>query len=194
MQTITMPKERPILFSSHMVKAILDGRKTQTRRILKTQPRFDVAHSERWIINGELQRRDSGIPLWIFKDKHQLESELSYEWGCPYGDIGELLWVRETWLKYLDLYLYRATDPIPDSLMQQEETKWKPSIHMPRCASRIKLKIQGVSVERVEDCSTEDAIAEGFGSFSEFINFFYQLNPSFYTQNPYVWVIQFEMA
>ena len=117
---IEQVKERPILFSGEMVRAILDGRKTQTRRVVKPQP----------------------PPLGGFVKN-------------PYGQPGDRLWVRETWALD-DKYYYRADGAVGDRC-----GKWKPSIHMPRAASRITLEITGVRVERLQEITISDIYAEG---------------------------------
>lgn len=142
-------KEHPILFSASMVRAILDGSKTQTRRIVKNQPS----------ISGE-------NTLWHI-DK------------CPYGRAGYRLWVRETFRPIYPQdptynngdpieYDYRATykhgDRSGDFLGIPKI--WRPSIHMPRKASRITLEITRVRVERLQDISEADAIAEGIESLT----------------------------
>lgn len=149
-------KERPILFSGAMVRAILDKRKTQTRRAIK-------------------------LPPWSTQDWDDFETDgesaaiIASSTGCfaeilsPYGKVGDRLWVRETWLTHQELYFYRATDlgELPDSLLQfSNPPKWKPSIFMPRAASRITLEITGVSIEKLQDITEEDAIAEGIDEFS----------------------------
>lgn len=125
-------KERPILFSGEMVRAILEGRKTQTRRVVKMPP-FDSS--------------DETLGSYL----------IAHMDGCPYGQVGDRLWVRETWAycPYRNCFFYRA-DNFPE-----DKFKWKPSIHMIRAASRITLEITGIRVERLQDISEEDAIAEG---------------------------------
>lgn len=127
-------KERPILFSGEMVRAILEGRKTMTRRVIKPQPAGE------WAAPGKT--------------------------ACPYGQPGDRLWVRETWRKtnWTDepnrgewRVFWRATEK-EDS---RNNGLWRPSIHMPRWASRILLEVVSVRVERVQDISEEDARAEG---------------------------------
>lgn len=139
-------KERPILFSGEMVRAILEGRKTQTRRVIKPQP--DSARNSVFVKSG-------------FETKH------GYEIKCPYGQPGDRLWVRETWgLWDTDpkdgperaKIFYRATDENRRDLRYQ---RWRPSIHMPRWASRINLEITNIRIERVQDITEEDAKAEG---------------------------------
>jgi hypothetical protein len=117
-------KERPILFSGDMVRALRSGRKTQTRRIVKDR------------VNSDTGR-------------------------CPYGKVQEKLWVRETWADYLGEIVYRADEGLEGIGFAPESLKWKPSIFMPRSASRITLEITDIRVERLQDISEEDAIAEG---------------------------------
>lgn len=161
-----MSKERPILFSSQMVHAILDDRKTQTRRVVKVQPPAGT----REVIT--FHHPDPREHYWAFDGG----SLLDWAYPCPYGEIGDLLYVRETWqhsnhpLGPYDedcIVFYRADyldDPLgpdlersPDGIRRQ----WRPSIHMPRAASRIMLEITGIRVERLQDINEQDAIAEG---------------------------------
>ena len=169
-----MIKEKPILFNTEMVRAILDGRKTQTRRVvdLKKYPQYP----------DKLDSLDA-----IF-------STFPCQSGCPFGQVGDRLWVRETWATDdRKNFFYRA-----DGETYNAGLKWKPSIHMPRAASRITLEITGVRVERLQDISEEDAIAEGIpyqgnafdtiGAFSDLWNSIYGT----WDQNPWVWVIELE--
>ena len=146
-----MTKERPILFSAPMVLAILDGRKTQTRRIAK--------------VTSDGCKEGFITPLAGFVPR-SIENHFSY---CPYGKPGERLWVRETWSKAKssasqDIF-YRADGETNGKQYAlsfvERESKWRPSIHMPRSASRILLEITGVRVERLQDISEDDAIADG---------------------------------
>lgn len=137
-----MTTSRPILMSGPMVRAILAGRKTQTRRIVKgTTERPSAKYSDEYM---EAWKNDAG---WA-----QI---------CPYGKPGDNLWVRETWGRANgfggasgDVLVYRADVDLTG-------VRWKPSIHMPRWASRINLQVLSVRVERLQDISEEDAIAEG---------------------------------
>lgn len=134
-------KERPILFSGPMVRAILDGRKTQTRRVVKPQ-----RHAEQWPECGCI---------------------------CPYGAPGDRLWVRETWgtlacydcypPKVLSLHSFDRgwSESFLATACDGAVKKWRPSIHMPRWASRITLEVTGVRVERLQEISEGDAKAEG---------------------------------
>jgi hypothetical protein len=146
-------KERPILFSAPMVRALLDGSKTQTRRVVKTQP------DEYAVMLGDqcLLVHDSSPGMH--------NSELI---SCPYGQPGDRLWVRETFAMYPYAgndgaagEVYRANGNVTDEMLRALGRKWTPSIHMPRWASRIDLEITGVRVERLQDCSEADAKAEG---------------------------------
>lgn len=135
--------EMPILFKPRLVRAILDGTKTQTRRVITPQPRattFAGVEAMRW--------KDA---TWPADDFHEL---------CPYGMSLDCLWVRETWRKSRGKpYQYRAD--YPDDEIMRKPMKWKPSIFMPREASRIYLQITDVRVERLQDISEADAKAEG---------------------------------
>jgi hypothetical protein len=150
-------KQLPILFSAPMVRAILNGSKTQTRRIVKLparkniEPRWDNA----WIDGGF---PDTGQYLHVeFRHKDdEWEGRMDRVY-CPYGQPGDRLWVRETFMPMPHVNakaFYRATDPLVGG-------KWKPSIFMPRNLSRITLEITAVRVQRLQDITEEDAIAEG---------------------------------
>lgn len=131
--------ERPIIFSAPMVRALLDGRKTQTRRALKPQPE--------WVKDGVMCWR--GVATTIAA--HRL----------PYR-IGASLWVREAWAQpALMPVQYRADPPIRCGHWNGELGPWSSPIHMPRWASRITLRVTGVRVQRLHDISEEDALAEG---------------------------------
>ena len=149
MPCVSTLKEHPIIFSTPMVQAILEDRKTQTRRIIKPQPKntdFDFRHDP-----------------YSFSIKKDLLIK------CPYGQPGDLLWVREScsYFKQLGGSLqrekikYKADDRWDGNKL----IKWKPSIHMPKAAARIWLQVKDVRVERVRDLSNDDAIAEGVESF-----------------------------
>ena len=151
-----MTKERPILFSAPMVRAILDGRKTQTRRIIKPQPYIDEMGNFCW--NGENFGQDFNGPC-IQAIASPIPSSKTKRVRCPYGKPGDRLWVRETFNHDGEKYIYAAD--LNELGVQKWAAQWKPSIHMPRIASRILLEITGVRVERLQDISEEDAIAEG---------------------------------
>lgn len=185
--------EKPILFSTPMVQAILEGRKSQTRRIIKKQPH--------------------GPGYWVFQLGRWLFPNVcpSLKIKCPYGEPGDILWVRETWRPIfkdirdpgsfelldtvVDYYEYKA-DKQPHI---QELIKWKPSIFMPKEASRISLLIKDIWVEKLNDISRDDVIAEGLevapnstgrGTYAklwETIN-----GEGSWDMNPWIWVIKFQ--
>lgn len=202
-------KERPILFSSPMVKAILEGKKTQTRRVLKKQPNTETIgfdqltfqkETNRW--NGYVKDEDGGTS-W--------NAELRL---CPFGQVGDRLWVRETWAwcsKNKGHYIYKA-DGDGFSTCHVKDYKWKPSIHMPRKASRITLGITNIKVERLQEISSIDCHNEGADealagkSFPlkeqrltviqhGFAWLWDQINGKKYPweSNPWVWVIEFKV-
>lgn len=185
-------KERGIIFNSAMVRAILDGRKTQTRRIIKAVPTTHDFHG--WIMSSTCTK-DEGKACWAIGNSSLLKDPIRL--NCPLGKIGDRLWVRETFallgnedgvcVDWNDRIvhdekeaarIYRASCEqkdgdyglwsIPDDADWKPHTDnhkydgtWRPSIHMPRWASRILLEITGVRVERLQDISEEDAVAEG---------------------------------
>ena len=177
--------ERPILFSGPMVRAILEGRKTQTRRAVKTA----------WIPTIEESARVNGHPA--------LEC-LAGDIVQPYGSIGSRLWVREMWAAphHYDGHIPRE---IPEGVgihyaatEERGGLLWRPSIHMPRWVSRIALEITGVRVERLHGISLNDARAEGVDQFSvcspiEFKQLWESINGKKHPwdSNPWVWVIEF---
>lgn len=180
-------KERPILFSGEMVKAILEGRKTQTRRVMKPQPpEIGLFDDHLWLCSKK--------GVWANGHGHQLK--------CPYGQTGDTLWVRETHypLDNKGAALYRADG-------QCEVAKWTPSIFMFRKYSRINLKISDVRVERLQDISEEDAKTEGLIREISAVSTFWNglRNPILayrflwekingrdsWDKNPWVWVIEF---
>lgn len=171
--------ERGILFSGEMVRAILDGRKTQTRRVAK--------------LTASGRIREPGSQRNWHTDDPQCVN------GCPYGMPGDRLWVRETWASDGAQVWYKAdTDPGPANEVCEYpngayfEGKWKPSIHMPSWASRILLEITDVRVERLHDISEEDARAEGFESRKDFLSGEWAMGIQEKHKNPWVWVIKFQ--
>lgn len=173
---------KPILFNTDMVRAILDGRKTVTRRVIK----FPEG------MTGRLS--ESGATDHIF-----------YPGGIkrPLYRTGDILYVRETWNEYLNNenieYCYLADiQNITYVDMDDEPIKWKPSIHMPKTAARIFLKVTDVRVEKLQDMSAEQALKEGFNSAYEF-NVLWDktikkqdLDKYGWNANPWVWVYEFE--
>ena len=180
-------KERPILFSGPMVKAIIDGRKTQTRRIVKLPRGFDVNcyPRDKCGLDRVGVNADGMLELRV---QTAVDDDEIHLFACPYGKPGDRLWVRETWKpdvidpegRSVSCIAYRAdglqvaiensTDAAEkwiDARLAEEQwpdmrpPKWRPSIHMPRWASRITLEVTAVSVERLQDISEADAKAEG---------------------------------
>jgi len=177
----TAVKEKPILFSSEMVNAILDGRKTQTRRIMKPQPKY-FDKSPHW--------------RWKHSSKFGPIAVASGDRPSIFGKFvpGERLWVREAWAETTDgEVFYRATDE--DDF--REPPPWRPSIFMPRKHSRITLEVTGVRVERLNEMKSADVVAEGFPFASDLDAFkvlWNKLNnkPGFrWADSPWVWVISF---
>jgi hypothetical protein len=197
-------KERGLIFNGEMVRAILDGRKTQTRRIMKNQPAGDFPQTPALIRNVV----GAGFQWY----GHYGESGI---FNCPFGAVGDRIWVRETWAEAgasaPDLKLYRANYPehVPthyENVPPADEIRWTPSIHMPRWASRLTLEITGVRVERLRDLNEEDAKSEGITPPSggvlpgwEYRINFRDLWMSIYgadnwEANPWVWVIEFKVV
>lgn len=153
-------KERPIFFSGAMVRALLAGTKTQTRRTVKPQPAPGQG-----IVNAAYCRAPH---LWL-RDGPCDESDSAYEWSCPYGTPGDRLWVRESFAHiYSNNKVPASRRPedvayMADALAPDADVygPWKPSIHMPRWASRILLEVTEVRVERLQNISEADALAEG---------------------------------
>lgn len=212
-------RERPILFSTSMVQAILAGRKTMTRRLTG----LDGFNEEpdRW----EYVRCFDGHAKFSEKGNHIMEWYVK----CHYGKPGDVLWVRETWAPWGDsscAYLadgfvqrYGAWERDTTKLHQVERIeRRKPSIHMPKAAARILLQITDIRVERLQDITHKDAIAEGASdtlSFSEinllkdldwiipspfmshqfgFVSLWCKINGTDnWEANPWVWVVSFKV-
>lgn len=212
-------KTIPMLFQTELVEALLDGRKTVTRRPVKTC-------YERGMNGPVVRGKDGTVSVLSFAPIARL---------CPFGNVGDLIYVRETFmpdpdtdhdawdehelsyfewagcssspqflpedLKTTEHCIYKANGPI--------DGKWTPSIHMPRWASRLTLKVTGVRIERVQDITEDQAEKEGFvndlyfaphphtGKFGHSaFTYFQKAWSSIYgdwDDNPYVWVIEFEV-
>ncbi|EPV1495869.1 hypothetical protein ACV2MU_003201 [Klebsiella pneumoniae] len=205
--------ERGMIFNGEMVRAILDGRKTQTRRPIKwKQTRFT-----------EIGEREDGSK-WPWSE--DAEHACDFWHPCPFGAVGDRIWVRETFqgplfdYDLMDSYckdptpfekpefcVYKADGvPAPEFYDADDELHccWRPSIHMPRWASRILLEITDVRVERLNTISEEDAGKEGYpadpaphgGEMDKWL-WFRQLWDGIYPEqsfkhNPWVWVISFK--
>jgi hypothetical protein len=197
-------KARPLLFSPPMARALLDGRKTQTRRPIKPQPIIHDNGSYRW--DGCLGGF-KGCAGTHVEDFPKLAS-----WYCPYGKVDDLIWVRESFRierSAVESVYYRADEE------WHKGAGWKPSIHIPRWASRLTLKITNVRVERLQEISEVDAIAEGCRPYfdkknteivgclemqplispqEDYARLWRSLNgDKSWDINPYVWVIEFEV-
>jgi hypothetical protein len=209
-------KERPILFNGDMVRAILEGRKTQTRRIMKVQPEQPASGAYFDAYNGGPQWN------WWASDNRQHLDQIVI---CPYGKPGDRLWVRETWRgvisisppdQHLELGVAQYT-PDQDQCRRLEYRathktngeRWRPLTQMPRWASRITLEITGVRVERLQEISESDAWQEGCQDFigkespwkgvlaPATVHGFASLwesvyGPGAWESNPWVWVIEFK--
>lgn len=195
-------KERPILFSAPMVRALLDGSKTQTRRVVKPEGAFHIFQ-----FRGTTAAAGADEPTgeWGWCGSERVVHK---HIRCPYGQPGDRIWVRETFAKAEMMdgrqYAYRATGDLLGCM------PWKPSIHMPRVASRITLEIVNVSVERLQDISERDAAEEGCGCLlDEFPQ--WDGEPNLYRKlyrvlweringagswaaDPWVWVVEFKVV
>ena len=184
-------KEHPIIFSGAMVRAILDGRKTQTRRVVKNIDESDIIRRTPFAESGYETTHGRSIV-------------------CPYGVPGDQLWVRETWaMSGYNRVEYRAFPA--DGTDFRCVMGWRPSIHMPRKYSRILLEVTGVRVERLQEITVEDALAEGIsehdiqriskrnrklpGDLLIFSNLWDSINAKRgygWDTNPFVWCVTFK--
>ena len=192
---------KPILFNTDMVRAILDGRKSCTRRICKDANEYTVSDME--FYNADKRT----YAVHNFVDKEHTEQLSTAERTCPIC-TGDILYVRETWKEAPKGYYYYEDWQRNDIA---DITKWKPSIHMPKEAARIWLKVMNVRVERLQEISAESALAEGADKYihtnggldenmtiTSFIGIWNStikksdLDRYGWDANPYVWVISFE--
>ena len=162
-------KSRPILFSAPMVRALLAGTKTQTRRVVKPQPIFSAAAGDSWEWHGgsALMKAGYGAPYVHTNRGHVVKAMTTI---CPYGKPGDLLWVRERAAFYWNDWHYFADGPTAWGKDVSDKTFSRPSIHMPRAASRLTLRITDVRVERLQEISEEDARAEGILHVGKTVN------------------------
>lgn len=215
-------KMRPVLMNAFSINAILKSRKRQTRRVIRPQPgMFFTTFSKLEIFKSVLHA--------IYKDGAMVR--------CPYGNVGDRLWVRETWaaergynnlaprdiegqyasIENVDLW-WRA-DHASDRRLDAKPGKWRPSIFMPRWASRITLEITDIRIERVQDISEADAIVEGVSDARMFLPGEFEVEPAQkktglslpvwrfmhlwnsingkrgydWPSNPWVWIIEFKL-
>lgn len=200
---------KPILFNTEMVQAILEGRKTQTRRAIKlkygnTQLEMRTDKYGTRLVEAERMTEDHKIKN---PDGTTTIKLRAVEDRLPPYQRGDILWVRETWNgDWCDHYIYKADGGRAVAAGYAKEPRWRPSIHMPREAARIFLRVNDVRVERLHEISEEDAIAEGFadspaGTESPLERFTIlwdktvkreNLRKYGYHANPWVWVIEFE--
>lgn len=212
---------KPILFNTEMVRAILDGRKTCTRRVIKPQPQsglcYTYAGGHKDCIGKWTYPNRGAHKLW--GEEYKLpenikDEELSKRWNPPYH-TDDILYARETWSEgYEDgTYIYRADDKLADLPTFKESSKliYHPSIHMPKEAARIWLKVTDVRVERLQEISAESALAEGADKYihtnggldenmtiTSFIGIWNStikksdIDRYGWDANPYVWIIEFE--
>lgn len=216
-------KERTMIFNGEMVRAILDGRKTQTRRIMKVQPENAELGLRR--ITDSSVAKEVGMYFWCLADACGVKHR-SNLFSCPFGEVGDRIWVREAFQGPLipeealseflgenpdkfesPAYCEYAADggPRPEYVDADDNTRygWRPSIHMPRWASRITLEITGVRVERFASISSDDARAEGYPTFRAadggnidpwlwFRDLWDGIYPDqSFKAHPWVWVIEF---
>ncbi len=215
-------REKPILMNTEMVQATLAGNKTQTRRIISPQPTL-LGNDITW----EITTGHSGPGWYGHTTDYPDEGALHYK--CPYGQPGDLLYVRETFGEDYTTSVQVRSQTVPTATtvyradghkMSDSGTGWKPSIHMPKRAARIWLKVTNVRVERVQDISEEDAAAEGcnnaeseaakeigwyekprraFSRLWDSINGTTRLSngntsiANSWAANPWVWVVEFEV-
>lgn len=188
---------KPILFNTEMVRAILDGRKSCTRRICKDANEYTVPDMD--FYNAD--RRTYAVHNFV--DKEHMEQLSTAERTCPIC-TGDILYVRETWKKAPNGYYYYEDWQRNDIA---DVTKWKPSIHMPKEAARIWLKVTNVRVERLQEITEVQAQAEGCnsglltgactarGQFEDLWNSTIKksdIDRCGWDANPYVFVIEFE--
>lgn len=221
---------KPILFNTEMVRAILDGRKTCTRRVIKTQPRSKLCYEfgGTWVYPSssahEIWGKEYKLPDDIAKE------DLAKRWNPPYH-TDDILYVRETWQKAglvddfdqvvdgTEKYYYAAGPEKPyfdfwvdpETGEHKDRMPWRPSIHMPKEAARIWLKVTNVRVERLQDITGQGVLKEGLNSHVHPKAFYFDMNQlemfenlwnstinksDFerygWDANPYVWVVEFE--
>ena len=194
---------KPIIFNTDMVRAILDGQKTVTRRVVKPHYRDDECGFHiLYHLDGRFERVE------VID-----ENELTTRWLDPPYSPGDILWVRETWNgDWCDHYIYKADGGSAKAAGYAAEPKWRPSIHMPREAARLFLRVTGVRVERlcditITDLQNEGIVQEGYISQYSALTFDYfeqfrelwnrTVKPADrpiygWDANPWVFVIEFE--
>lgn len=210
---------KPILFNTEMVRAILDGRKSCTRRVIKPQPKARLCYTYagshgcigKWTYPSRGAREFWGEEYKL--PENIKDEELSKRWNPPYH-TDDILYVRETWFKGLERYIYRADYSDTEKFYRdgkEIEMKWHPSLHMPKEAARICLRVTDVRVERLQEITGQDVLKEGLNShvhpqasyfdgnqremFEKLWNSTIKksdLERYGWDASPYVWVIEFE--
>jgi len=204
-------REHPLLVQGPLVRAILEGRKTQTRRPIKPQPDDDIVDVE----------YDCEADLWLGNTQEDNDLGFCSSWTarCPLGETGDRLWVRETWRPVMESWrsfveysaggelaatghsdamtkLTKVALRFPGGRKDIHSEKWHPSIHMPRWACRLVLPLVSVRVERVQDITEEDAEAEGVeqvgGSYREGFRAVWGSIYGTWDLNPWVWVAEWK--
>ena len=195
-----MSKSRPIIFSAPMIRALLAGQKTQTRRIVKPQPTTSF-----W----EPYSCPDGRWNWVMKNTGMGSGD---PFRCRFGQPGDLLWVREAFRELEYPTINTKADYRFDAEWRGDvdKYKWRPSIHMPRWASRLTLRLTDVRIERLQEISEADAQAEGaplelrlldsvrLGATASHTGGFERLwesihGPDSWDANPYVWALTFDV-
>ena len=214
---------RPILFSGPMVRALIEGRKTQTRRVVKPQPPtpkefpgrlFGLTRAvapEIWVYSlTEIDRLPKHPTDWELHGSVGVARDSGYPrtYRCPYGACGDLLWVRETCSQESDgTWIYRADGEFLDGCTERR-LRWRPSIHMPRSASRVTLRLTDIRVEHLQEIDEAQAKAEGarfLGAEQKEVGTGYRTGfralwdsinsrRGFgFDTNPWVWALEFEV-
>lgn len=222
-------RERPIIFSGPMIRAIMEGRKTQTRRVVKPQP-ISRSRAENRGVDGDLILSIDGglMKLRTSRGRNAGAAGIMVEtpYPCPYGVPGDRLWVKETWRPFWHPELYCSVQYAADSSYRKPEfaeeerghrfadlceqsgdnaEKWHPSIHMWREMSRITLEVVSVKVERLQEISEADAMAElganpngtypaEFGYHNRLFTGLWESihGKGSWKLNPFVWVLSFK--
>jgi hypothetical protein len=203
MSTTTATKERPILFSASMVRAILNDQKTQTRRVVKMPPDFEQFTHLRSAQGAEAPK-NTFIAYWL---EHGEEEGGGTFFRCPYGNPGDRLWVREAWAVQHEYDAAAPSEIGASARWHYAATenlgglRKRPSIFLPRRGSRILLKITAIRVERLQSISDADALAEGCSAddmkhgdslSGVYARLWQSINgPGSWKANPWVWVVEF---
>ena len=202
-------KSRPILFSGRMVEALMAGTKTQTRRVVDRLAGLGPV--------SVFATTDTAGYDWHCRDRRLGWHDLTHSEAlalCPYGQVGDTLWCRETWNALYTLegaempyyhhelpaerrrgtpqYFYRVNDPshVPTKDDVEAGFRWQPSVFMPRAACRLTLRVTDMRLEHLQDISETDARAEGVDGRAEFEALWRTINgPVSWTENPAVWVV-----